>query len=201
MLRPHQSQQARQAQSVTAACLAFSAFWLSAPVFAQNDIANEERQSLRVDYKPLSADEEKQRQKNESFRKRRLASNTIEGEVSKDFEEQNSPDKQANKQDGKQDSKQDGNKAAADIKSIGSGAIKATKRIGKIPFNIARDIKSETSRMQEQWQEDLSAGEKPDLYAKSVSTAAALIYGIPTGVILGVVRGDKGKADLKQQAK
>lgn len=182
---------------MTAACLAFSTFLLSAPVFAQNDIANEERQSLRVDYKPLSADEEKQRQKNESSYKRRLASNTIEGEVSKDFEEQNSPGKQADKQD----SKQDGNKAAADIKSIGSGAIKATKRIGKIPFNIARDIKSETSRMQEQWQEDLSAGEKPDLYAKSVSTAAALIYGIPTGVILGVVRGDKGKADLKQQAK
>lgn len=182
---------------MTAACLALSTFLLSAPVFAQNDIATEETQSLRVEYKPLSADEAKQRQKSESSGKRKIASNTIEGEVSKDFEEQKSSGKQADKQD----DKQVGNKAAADIKSIGSGAIKATKRIGNIPFNIARDIKSETSRMQEQWQEDLSAGEKPDLYARSVSTAAALIYGIPTGVILGVVRGDKGKANLKQQAK
>ncbi len=182
---------------MTAACLALSTFLLSAPVFAQNDIATEETQSLRVEYKPLSADEAKQRQKSESSGKRKIASNTIEGEVSKDFEEQKSSGKQADKQV----DKQVGNKAAADIKSIGSGAIKATKRIGNIPFNIARDIKSETSRMQEQWQEDLSAGEKPDLYARSVSTAAALIYGIPTGVILGVVRGDKGKANLKQQAK
>lgn len=176
---------------MTAACLALNALMLSssAPVLAQNDVATEETQSLRVEYKPLSAEEEKQRQKSDSSRKKRLASKPIEGEVSKDFDEQKST------------GKQDGNKAAEDIKSLGSGAIKATKRIGKIPFNIARDIKSETSRMQEQWQEDLSAGERPDLYAKSVSTAAALIYGIPTGVILGVVRGDKSKADQKQQAK
>lgn len=178
---------------MTAACLALNALLLShsTAAFAQNEIATEETQSLRVEYKPLSAEEEKQRQKVDSSRKKRLASRNIdiEGEVSKDFDEQ------------KNTGKQDGQKAAEDIKSIGSGAIKATKRIGKIPFNIARDIKSETSRMQEQWQEDLSAGEKPDLYAKSVSTAAALIYGIPTGVILGVVRGDKSKADQKQQAK
>ncbi|HMY55318.1 MAG TPA: hypothetical protein PLI59_04715 [Candidatus Obscuribacter sp.] len=60
-----------------------------------------------------------------------------------------------------------------------------------IPCSIMKDMGKQTKRMRGQLQDDFSGDEKPDLFAKAASSSLALMYGVPSGIILGTIHGTK----------
>lgn len=72
--------------------------------------------------------------------------------------------------------------------------ISAGLTIG-VPVRIARDISHETLRMRDQMTDDVSGGDKPDLFARTVGSYSGMAYGVVSGVIKGSIKGTERALD------
>lgn len=64
-----------------------------------------------------------------------------------------------------------------------------------VPVRIARDISHETLRMRDQMTDDVSGGDKPDLFARTVGSYSGMAYGVVSGVIKGSIKGTERAID------
>ena len=64
-----------------------------------------------------------------------------------------------------------------------------------VPVRIARDVSHETLRMRDQMTDDVSGGDKPDLFARTVGSYSGMAYGVVSGVIKGSIKGTERAID------
>lgn len=85
----------------------------------------------------------------------------------------------------------------------GLGFLAAPKAVGGVlmgmtvgvPVRIARDISHETLRMRDQMTDDVSGGDRPDLFARTVGSYSGMAYGVVSGVIKGSIKGTERAID------
>ncbi len=83
------------------------------------------------------------------------------------------------------------------------GFLAAPKAVGGVlmgmtvgvPVRIARDISHETLRMRDQMTDDVSGGDRPDLFARTVGSYSGMAYGVVSGVIKGSIKGTERAID------
>ncbi|MDX1990035.1 MAG: hypothetical protein SFV17_25305 [Candidatus Obscuribacter sp.] len=94
--------------------------------------------------------------------------------------------------DGGEIEKVDRVKPLTEVKNAVSGFAGACAGVAiGIPCSIMKDMSKQTKHMRGQLQDDFSGDEKPDLFARAASSSLALMYGVPSGFILGTIHGTK----------